>query len=162
MCTARSVLSAARDYAPHFADKLWFLGITGTDNAFLIGDNPIALQNTTDMGPYGNIGLAVPGIEIYIPLSPNHTLAMYSKSHYPAIRGIAALDAPSGVGTQLLAGIEAGTPVTYAPPSVLNANALQVTYAERFVFSPTDDFSTTRALVAANQRFRTGPRSTTS
>ena len=32
---------------------------------FLIGDSPLALQNSYDMGPYGNLGLTVPGIEIY-------------------------------------------------------------------------------------------------
>ena len=40
-----------------------------------ISDNPLVMHNQKDFGPYGNIGLAVPGIEIYYPLSPNTILA---------------------------------------------------------------------------------------
>jgi len=43
---------------------------SGTWRSFYLGDNPVlALNNTRDFGPYGNIGLAVPGIEIYLPLT---------------------------------------------------------------------------------------------
>lgn len=40
-----------------------------------ISDNPMVMHNSKDFGPYGNIGLAVPYIEIYYPLSPEIVLA---------------------------------------------------------------------------------------
>lgn len=42
--------------------------------AFYIGDNPVVLHNSEDHRPYGNLGLAVRGIEIYMPLSSDLVL----------------------------------------------------------------------------------------
>jgi hypothetical protein len=44
------------------------------DNLY-ISDNPLVMHNERTFGPYGNIGLAVPGVEIYYPLSPDVVLA---------------------------------------------------------------------------------------
>jgi hypothetical protein len=43
--TAWSVLQSARDYSAHFLNKIWFLAATDTKHPFLIGDNPIGMQN---------------------------------------------------------------------------------------------------------------------
>ena len=40
-----------------------------------ISDNPLVMHNNKQYGPYGNIGLAVPHIEIYYPLSHEVVLA---------------------------------------------------------------------------------------
>jgi hypothetical protein len=37
--------------------------------SFYLGDSPVCLYNHRDFGPYGNLGLAVEGIQIYMPLS---------------------------------------------------------------------------------------------
>lgn len=42
-----------------------------------ISDNPLVLHNQQEFGPYGNIGLSVPGIEIYHPISPNLVLGLF-------------------------------------------------------------------------------------
>jgi Protein of unknown function (DUF4238) len=75
--TTRMLLSAPETYGPYFLEKTWFLAGTTPSQPFWLGDNPIALQNTIDMSPYGNLGLAVKGIEIYFPLSSTRALAMW-------------------------------------------------------------------------------------
>lgn len=63
------LISDAREFVPHFLDKDWVLLRGSRANPFYISDNPVALQNMRDSGPRGNLGLGVPGIEIYLPLS---------------------------------------------------------------------------------------------
>lgn len=158
--TARSFLRAARDFASHFADKVWALGATRPTHPFQLGDNPIGLQNMIDMGPYGNIGLAVRGIEMYFPLSPRRILTMWCPSHVPAFRASALRDGPSSGAGQVLAAIESGRSFEYKAEHVMNANSLQVRHAERFVFSCNGDFSLARKMIEDHEVYRKGPRPT--
>ncbi|MBU1499256.1 DUF4238 domain-containing protein, partial [Patescibacteria group bacterium] len=73
------VLDADR-FAPYFYDKTWLLYRTEESLPFIISDTPITLQNSNDFGFFGNLGLNVPGIEIYFPLSPTLTLAIVCNS----------------------------------------------------------------------------------
>lgn len=43
-------------------------------------DNPVVMKNSNDFGAYGNLGLAVRGIKIYLPLSSTLMLTMYCPS----------------------------------------------------------------------------------
>jgi Protein of unknown function (DUF4238) len=52
-----------------------FLMVRDCADPIYISDNPLVMHNQRTYGPYGNIGLAVPGIEIYYPLSPDIVLA---------------------------------------------------------------------------------------
>ncbi|EEJ8233442.1 DUF4238 domain-containing protein, partial [Salmonella enterica subsp. enterica serovar Albany] len=49
--------------------KDWYLLETRPERPFYVSDNPVVLKNSNDFGPYGNLGLAVSGIQIYLPLS---------------------------------------------------------------------------------------------
>ena len=62
-------LIEAKEFVPHFLNKAWVLLETTLRNPFFISDNPIGLHNDMDHGPYGNLGLAVKGIQIYLPIS---------------------------------------------------------------------------------------------
>jgi hypothetical protein len=46
-----------------------FLMVKDCADDLYISDNPVVMHNSKEYGPYGNIGLAVPHIEIYYPLS---------------------------------------------------------------------------------------------
>jgi Protein of unknown function (DUF4238) len=167
------MMQASKEHTMHFINKVWVLLRTERTKPFLIGDNPLALQNMYDMGPYGNIGLAVRGIEIYFPLSPIRALALWSPSHGEMFQK-AATDlrflsqiAPHLVATyvrdplfieQTVAAIETGRPLTYKPENVLNFNSLQVRYAERYVFSCTDNFVLAREMIERHPDGRFGPR----
>lgn len=65
----------------HLVTKHLFLMVRATckDNLY-ISDNPLVMHNHKTFGPYGNIGLGVPGIEIYYPLSPNVVLTYFCPS----------------------------------------------------------------------------------
>lgn len=54
--------------------------------SFYLGDNPVCLNNARDFGPYGNLGLAVKGIEIYLPLSSDLMLCAWCPSIVNEIR----------------------------------------------------------------------------
>jgi hypothetical protein len=51
-------------YARLIAAKHFFLTSAPGQRGFYLGDHPVCLNNQRDFGPYGNIGLALPGIEI--------------------------------------------------------------------------------------------------
>ena len=52
-----------------------YLLIKDCPGEIYISDNPIVMHNSKQYGPYGNIGLGVPHIEIYYPLSADVVLA---------------------------------------------------------------------------------------
>jgi hypothetical protein len=157
---AHVILDAPKDYAKQFANKLWVLVATDPRHPFLIGDNPIALQNKVDTWPFGNLGLAVQGIEIYFPLSPLRALAMFCPSHGELFLAAAAHEGEVGFAHEVLRAMELGSPLDYPPECVLNFNSLQVRHAERFLFSNIDDFSLAREMIAAHESYKTGPRPT--
>ncbi|MDV5280161.1 DUF4238 domain-containing protein [Leclercia adecarboxylata] len=51
----------------HLLKKDWYLLETSPERPFYVSDNPVVLKNSNDFGPYGNLGLAVRGIQIYLP-----------------------------------------------------------------------------------------------
>ena len=60
--------------------KHMFLMVRNCQDDVYISDNPVVMHNARTFGPYGNIGLAVPGIEIYFPLSPDVVIAYHCPS----------------------------------------------------------------------------------
>lgn len=67
-------------FALVIAEKDILLAQPSQNSSFYIGDNPVVLSNRLDFGPYGNIGLAVKGIEIYLPLSSDLLLCAFCPS----------------------------------------------------------------------------------
>jgi hypothetical protein len=51
-----------------------------------------------------------------------------------------------------------GAALPSKPDNVLNHNSLQVSNAERYVFSNTPDFELIESMIAENADFRVGPR----
>jgi hypothetical protein len=167
------IMQASSELAIHFINKVWLLLRTERKRPFLISDNPLALQNMNNMRPFGNIGLAVRGIEIYFPLSPIRALALWCPSLGEMFQKAAtnlrffSQIAPHLVATlshdplfieKTVAAMETGRPLTYEPENVLNLNSLQVHYAERHVFSCIDDFALVREMIERDPSIRSGPR----
>lgn len=61
-------------------EKSWILFETTKENPFFISDNPVTLYNSINMGVRSNLGIALEGIEIYIPLSSTITLGLICPS----------------------------------------------------------------------------------
>lgn len=161
------------EFAPHFFDKTWVLLKTTERDPFWISDNPIALQNMNDFGFYGNIGLAVKGIEIYFPISKTLSLGMWCSSHeeqfnkayeqFSRIRHDApwlvskVIDDPSYIES-LKSGINTGAAVPLKHENVINHNSLQVKYSSRFVFSSNGNFSLLEEMLEVHPHMREGPK----
>ncbi|GKX46631.1 DUF4238 domain-containing protein [Pectobacterium carotovorum] len=158
----------------HLLNKDWYLLETSQEHPFYMSDNPVVLKNSNDFGPYGNIGLAVRGIQIYLPLSSTLMLAMYCPSiREQKVRQKLDLQtllarAPHLIPRHMrpfekLEHISRFTdyllmPLT--PEHVTHYNALQVEYAEQYVFCGENDFSLVERMLADDDRYRTGPRFT--
>ncbi|MBZ0130229.1 MAG: DUF4238 domain-containing protein [Rhodobacteraceae bacterium] len=75
-----------KDALPQFANiiasKDFALLAAPEDRTFYLGDNPVALHNSIPSPSplYGNIGIGLPGIEIYLPLSYDLLLAAWCPS----------------------------------------------------------------------------------
>ncbi|MBJ9201384.1 DUF4238 domain-containing protein [Citrobacter freundii] len=158
----------------HLLNKDWFLLETKPEHPFFVSDNPVVLENSNDFGPYGNIGLAVPGIQIYLPLSSTLMLAIYCPSiRQQKIRLKQELlynivNAPHLIPAHScpfdnLKYLNRFTDYLLMPLTekhVMHYNALQVEYAEQYVFCGENEFSLVERMLADNDRFRTGPRFT--
>jgi hypothetical protein len=168
--TMKSITEPHR-FAEHILNKAWLMFETTPDTPFCIGDNPVTLQNQTEgNGPHrGNLGLAVPGIEIYLPISNTLTLAFFCRSHEEMIRrGVERMRTSMvrdpgmtmGFGDLLKwrRAFRTGVALSSSSDNVLNHNSLQVRYAERYVFSSVPEFELVESMIADDHRFRIGPR----
>lgn len=71
---------AVAEFAPIIAQKNFALMLAPKRRTFYLGDNPVVLHNENDFRPYGNIGLAVKGIQIFLPLTSDIVLCAFCPS----------------------------------------------------------------------------------
>jgi hypothetical protein len=110
----------------------------------------------------GTLGLAVPGIEVYLPISKDLVLAHMCPSIAVANSGLEE-DARRMGFTHAYAGpylrsLEHGAAMLMEKEHIRFQNSLQLGYAERFVYSSVDDFEDAREILAGNPKLKTGPR----
>ena len=165
-------VARANESAPYFYAKTWLLLQTTKNCPLYMSDNPITLQNSLDHSPFGSLGLAVEGIEVYVPLSASLCLALYCPTIERRLRqairlynrlaelkpGLLAKSRnPNGLN-ELVQGMDSGDPVLMNPEQVLRLNWLQVAYSSRFVFSADDDFSSAEKMIAYNPSYKEAPK----
>lgn len=164
-------LALAQQYMPHFLDKTWLLFGRSPGQPFWTSDHPIALQNLTDRGGRGSLGIAVDGIEIYFPISSAVCLCMMCRrmgndyvaagaKHLARLRKAQRLGADMPAEDIDLLGIldalENGTAVECTDANMENINALQVAGSSRFVFSSEPDFRMAEEMLTEFPDLRTG------
>jgi hypothetical protein len=158
-----------RDFLPHLLNKDLLLYKTESSAPFCISDNPVALNNTVNDGDgiRGTLGLAVRGIEIYLPISKTLALAYICPSIGKAFELQQTI--LSGVGGLFcedafyyLQARDTGKAMALSPDNVRFQNSLQIRNAERFVISSRNDFADAADMVAEDPNARFGPRVTTS
>jgi hypothetical protein len=177
-----------RQFSDLMHQKVWALMETEKSDPFWIGDHPVAMHNDQDFGPYGNIGFAVSGIQIYLPLSPTLTLvlwcptlvrqieedlerAKHDRQNLSVLRALGAAPDFEGISKEIdewdrilayreeqIACIAAGQPFFCSPDNVMFLNSLQVHWSERFVMSKGSDFSLAYRMIGDNEKFRQGIR----
>ena len=139
-------------FVPLLLDKLWMLALSEGKPWSYISDNPVVLHNSRKFGPLGNLGLAVPGIEVHLPIAASLSLGLYCRSLFEDMPG-------AGDGTlQRLsrAACNQGRAVMVQPENVVFLNSLQVAFSSRFVFSRDGDFGLVREMLAEHPRLRIG------
>jgi hypothetical protein len=160
---------APRKYGPHFLAKHWHLVGATPDDPFHLGDHPVVLDNDVYGPARGALGLASPGVTIYLPLSPTLCLAMTDRvlveelfesarrartGHKELKKKISTQGlTPEAAGflqemkelherlTRQIRSLKLGTPSDYHPQIVMRVNSLQMLYAGRWIVSSRPDFS---------------------
>lgn len=170
--TIRMMEENAQEIAPYIFDKSWLLQRTSPDQPFYISDNPVALHNDRDHGPFGNIGFGVAGIQIHFPLSSMLSLFIVCPSHEETIKQgenkVWDLITSSPGSSRLLwshitrfselgEALDTGRPVELERPNVVHHNSLQVRNAGRWIFASRDEFDLVEEMINSNESFQTGP-----
>ena len=118
-----SMLEQSANFYEILLNKVWML--SESNNEFLISDNPVTLQNTTDRSEIrGTLGLDSYGIEIYLPISPSLTLCLFCEK----------LFSNSGYSKKYIPNLKCKS------ENIENLNSLQIAYSERFIFSHINKF----------------------
>ena len=152
-------LRIANELVPHLLNKLWLLNQIPPDCSFFISDNPLARRNNDPPSPHmGNNGLACPGIQVYMPLSPSLTLCFICETLIAPFREHKKLRMPPGESLPLLDAIDSREPLVIEPENVVYLNSLQVANATRFLFSSTGDFSLADEMLDANPELSHPPQ----
>ena len=156
----RFMRDASSKFAPLLALKDWLLCRPDSNDRFVVGDHGVGRHNMNDLSPRGNLGLMSPGIEIYLPLSPQLALAMWCPTLLAEVQqGLSQIHGPKPKpALELLKAVESGTPLSFRPENVTYANSLQIRAAERFVFSCHGDFSLAKEMVSDHPHMRVGER----
>jgi hypothetical protein len=172
-------------YTKIMRQKELFLMQAGKGAAFNLGDHPVVLHNDEPRrGIFGNLGIGVPFIQIYLPLSSDLMLCAYD----PAVLGqmlrghdeeltswqaellqrvvrheITAdqmrqmLERTTAIDfrSAMIDAIRAGRPVPIDSEQVKFYNSLQAAQAHRFVIDPHGKFDVAR-MVMADRRANAG------
>jgi hypothetical protein len=162
--TLSIILGIVRPAVDELRKKHMVLYRSNGSSQFWIGDSPVAMLNTVNPGDgiRGTLGLAVQGIEVYLPISKYLLLAHICPTIAVAYSGLEE-DARRMGFTHAHAGpylraLEHGTAILMEKEHIRFQNSLQLGYAERFVYSSVDDFGYARDSLAGNPRRRMGPR----
>ena len=154
------IVNGAEEIAQIIAAKPWMLARAHDRNLY-IGDNPITMYNERDFGYNGNIGFAVPGVEIHFPLGPCLMLYITCPSNIEQVRKLFS-GSKGRSGGSLVRAVDTGDPFELAPEHVERQNFLQVLYAGRWIFSATEAFGLARRIIREFPRYRSGPLGTVS
>lgn len=152
-------LGIADELAPQFLNKSWLLNRTPPDCSFYISDNPIVRKNYHPPSPLmGNNGLACPGIQIHMPLSPTITLSFICETLVEPFREHKKTEMSPDASIPLLDAIDSGQPLLVERENVVHLNSLQVAHANRFIFASTDDFSLVNEMLESNPELAKPPQ----
>ncbi len=166
-----SFLQEAKAFVPHFLNKAWLLLRNTTNNPLFISDNPIVLHNELNHRPYGNLGVAVRGIEIYFPVSSTLCLNLLcpttAREFMTTYESLTMTDpAASGSGDRTMRelamakafymGLTSGVPIQLTEDNVTMINSLQVTYSSRFVYCKRRAFELVQRMITDNPKYRQG------
>lgn len=169
--TASILSDLMKEFIPIISGKAWILHSVPEGERLYISDNPVAMHNGTKSDLLGGIGLAVKGVEVYLPVSGIRCLAMYCPSviselgaayeYYKRLTVSAEYGPPPPPPEEaecVLNALRTGKCMALHKESVELVKSLQVWNAERYVYSGVDDFALAREMLETNPSLRGGPR----
>ncbi len=162
-------------------DKIFFVMVAAEGKSFYLGDHPVVLHS--DEKPRGvmrGLGIGVPYVQIYLPLSHDMLLCAYDRSVLGQLMRIRKEEMDKGAGQALKAvmdgritaeqmkgmmegakehdaigplidTIRAGEPVACNDEQVDAYNSLQVFQAHRFVVDPLGNFDIVDEMIAERE-----------
>lgn len=159
-------------HADHILNKSWILYKSCEEQPYYISDNPVTLHNDIDMGFFGNLGLAVKGIQIHLPISSRLTIAFVCPSHEQnAIKAREQLQFIFDNDISQMANIKnpqmivdyanaykKGVPIETTTENTKFLNSLQVTFAEQYIYCEENNFDLVKEMINSNEAYRTGLR----
>lgn len=176
------------EFTQHYLDKALVLHAAPKGQEFVLGDAAVVWANKRDHGPYGNLGLGVVGLELYMPVSPDLAVAFWCPSIVDMVSRtrdgtrdlIRKLSAVSllGLGREAeearrilpqvrakfaraqadLDAIAAGVPLQLDIDNMKYVNSLQISQSEQYVVSLNGDFSFVQEMIRDNAAYRRGPQ----
>jgi hypothetical protein len=151
-------------FAPYLALKDLVLFSSTESSSLLIGDSPLVRTNTLNTSELrGTIGLASPGVEIYLPLSPTLVLGFMCPTIAGMMREIVNKlgKAAAKPASSYLSALESRASLALERPNIDFMNSQQVIASERFVYSGSNDFALVREMLESDPMLREGRRITT-
>lgn len=180
---AKMQIDGLPKYVEIIAEKEFFLMTAPEGSSFYLGDHPVVMHNDDQRDGFlrGGLGLAVPYIQIYLPLSAEVMLCAYDravlgqlmKSRDELMREFqlealgwlrqgliigqemkALLDSVKckDAVDPLIESIRAGTPISIGPDQVQSYNSLQAFHAHRFVVDPDGEFAVASEMIDERKR----------
>jgi hypothetical protein len=130
--------------------------LVSENGGLCISDNPVVMNNSF---PYGRIGLDAPGIEIYFPVSPHISLALYCPSIHEilseAINESHPRPAPREEFCYRLNNcLKLGEPMVIDDRYCMALNELQVLQSSRFLYASKEDFGFATAVIGRSHKAR--------
>ena len=162
--TLSTMLGLTRAALDKLLDKTLVLYRSDGSAPFWISDSPVALHNAINPGDglRSTLGIGVLGIEIYLPLNRELVLAHMCPSIAVGYDGVDQEARRMGFihahARPYLQALDSGSAIVLTKEHVRFQNSMQVGYAERFVYSCSDDFEDARKLIEESPKLRTGPR----
>jgi hypothetical protein len=150
--------------SPYLAQKELVLFYSTESHPLLIGDSPLIRTNTFNRSELrGTIGLASPGVEIYMPLSPTLVLGFMCPTIGEMMRVLVNKlgKANAKPASSYLAALESRVSLALELPNIEFMNSQQIIASERFVYSGSNDFALVREMLESEPAHRHGRRITT-
>jgi hypothetical protein len=180
------IATALPMYAGHLHAKDMVVFKAPMGHEFIIGDNPVSLDNHKQFAFRGNLGLAVEGVEIYLPLTKSLTLGIWAndlksemsqmtievekrnahlkvrallgvgQARAKAQHDLKELNAALDDAKRLVREVEAGGPSDCHPENMERFNSMQIGYAERYLASHSGNFDLAENMIAERPEIRLG------
>lgn len=158
----------------YISEKNWHLFETDEENPFFISDHPVVLNNEYNFGPYGNLGLGVKGVQVFLPISTTLLLAMFCPSYlrdlYKTKENAIWLLENSILNDKLINNINSiykhfedftkTELINLSYENVKFYNSLQISFSEQYIFSKKNDFSLVKEMLKNDKELKNGFRLT--